>query len=233
MNDAHGKPPDQAEVFWRSEGDAWFRRNKVDLDTGVARDPILKLMESQGLRPRRVIEIGASNGYRLASINERFGSFCLAIEPSLQAIDDGRRRFPQVEFRRGRADAVPVAENERFDVTVVHFVLHWIDRRLLLRSVAEIDRVLEDAGHLLLGDFLPDAPTKVPYHHLPGESVFTFKQDYAALFIQSGLYVNIARMTYDSDDPLSTTVDDPARRCSVACLQKRLDASYVTAQYRP
>ena len=42
----------------------------------------------------------------------------------------------------------------------------------MLRSVAEIDRVLPDGGFLLIGDFYPSLPQRVRYHHLPDQDVF-------------------------------------------------------------
>ncbi len=222
----------QSDLFWRSEGDAWFRRNREAIGAGLEEDPVLRLIAAERLRPSRVLEIGASNGYRLARISETFGCSCVAVEPSAEAIGDGSRRFPSVEFRRGRAERLPVARHESFDLVIVHFVLHWLDRALLLPAVAEIDRALADEGHLLLGDFLPDEPTKVPYHHRPDDDMFTFKQDYSAVFIASSLYRERGRLVYDHARAPDAPAD-PARRCAVVCLQKSLDRGYVPGVYPP
>src|ERR1700712_3304564 len=57
----------QSDTFLRTEGDGFFRRNAA----GLARlerngddDPVLKAIESLALRPKRVLEIGCSNGWR-------------------------------------------------------------------------------------------------------------------------------------------------------------------------
>src|SRR3989344_2198184 len=113
------------------------------------------------LRPKKVLEIGASNGWRLAAIRNLYKSKCLAVEPSLAAIQDGRKLYPKVAFRQGVVSALPVGNKEKFDLVIIHYVFHWVDRKNLLKSVAEIDRVLADGGYLIITDFLPNKPMKV------------------------------------------------------------------------
>src|SRR6185503_8283483 len=123
---------------------------------------------------------------RLAAIHRVTGARTLAVEPSAQAIQDGLANFPFVTFVRGTADAVPL--HESYDLVIVNFVFHWIDRLNLLRSVAEVDRLVRDGGFLIVGDFQPANRVRVPYHHLPDRGVHTYKQDYAELFQCLGLY---------------------------------------------
>jgi hypothetical protein len=70
-----------------------------------------------------------------------------------------------------------------------------------LRSVAEIDRVLGEGGLLLVGDFAPSNRLRVRYHHLPESAVYTYKQDYAAVFLASGLYQPVGLLTGDHAGP--------------------------------
>lgn len=191
-------------------------------------------MRLYGLRPRRVLEVGAANGVRLAAIAEACGADVVALEPSKAAIADGRARFPGVEFVRGSAHAIPL--DEPFDLVIVNFVFHWIDRRSLLRSVAEVDRLLAEGGFLILGDFLPSNLVKVPYHHLPGGDVHTYKQSYAATFVGSGLYHAVCLLT-DAHAPRqdraasSLTADAPEHeRIGAWLLRKALDEHYVEVE---
>ena len=80
---------------------------------------------------------------------------------------------------------------------IVNFVFHWIDRENLLRSIAEVDRLVRDGGWLIIGDFLPSNRLQVRYHHLQDETVFTFKQNYADTFLASGLYHQVSLLTGD------------------------------------
>lgn len=221
----------QDEVFWTTEGDKWFRRNRNSLvdPSRLDQDFVLQMLEQLPVRPQNVVEIGASNGYRLAEIQHRYGSRCLAIEPSEEAITDGRQAYPNVEFRRGLAHDLPINSDEAFDVVIVNFVFHWIDRALLMRSVAEVDRVVQEGGYLILGDFLPDFPTRVRYHHLQDQDMYTFKQDYAAIFTDSNIYSTLLYLTYDHEHTKLIPVTNSMIRCVLTCLQKTLDDRYVIA----
>jgi SAM-dependent methyltransferase len=184
----------QDSVFSDFEGDRWFERNRSALDSfDAAADLPLKLMGFYDLAPRSVLEIGAANGFRLAAIHERTGAKTVALEPSAQAARNGKARFPSVRFVRGTASAAPL--RRAFDLVIVNFVFHWIDRQSLLRAVAEVDRLVSDGGYLLIGDFYPANQLRVCYHHLPTEEFFTYKQNYAATFLASGLYHAVCLLT--------------------------------------
>ena len=189
-------PSDQSDVFIRSEADAWFARNRAAIERfDPETDLVLRLVQLYDLQPRRVVEIGASAGVRLAALADRTAAKPIAVEPSFEAVAYGAARFPSVRYVRGRAEAVGLGSV--FDLVIVYAVFHWIDRARLLRVVAEVDRLVADGGHLVIGDFHPPNRTMVPYHHVPGGEVHTFKQDYAALFAASGLYHVVASLEAD------------------------------------
>jgi len=211
----------QARVFAQGEGDRWFERNRAALLAhDPASDPPMRAIAAQGLRPRSVLEIGAANGYRLAALQRRYGCRAVGVEASRAAVSDGRSRFPRVELHCGLAHEVPL--DEVFDLVIVNFVLHWIDRGLLLRAISEIDRLVADGGFLLIGDFLPAHPTRTPYHHLPGAGVLTYKQDYAAIFVASAGYVTVALETgsHESRQPTARAAD--SERVGVWLLRKQV-----------
>src|SRR4051794_39891209 len=114
----------QDEVFATSEADRYFDRNKAALRAADwSADLPLRLIELYQLHPQSVLEIGAANGFRLAAIVERCGARAVAVEPSALAIEDGKARFPQVEFLRATACEIPL--QGQFDLVIVNFVLHW------------------------------------------------------------------------------------------------------------
>src|SRR5262249_17661350 len=131
----------------------------------------------------------------------------------------------------GISKALPVSET--FDLVVVAFVFHWVSRDALAASVAEVDRVLSPNGYLLLHDFFPDAPTRRHYHHLPEGQAYTYKQDFAALFLSTAGYRHVARTTHHhahshaAEDRDFFSVADVSGDDRVVCdlLQKR--ASYT------
>jgi len=223
----------QEIIFFNHEADAWFNRNAKALGKNLENDFPLKFIDFLKLTPARILDIGAANGYRLAEISRRFRSDkYVAIEPSQEAIKDGQKRFPFIEFRRGLMHDLPIQDDEIFDLVIVNFVFHWISRDKLLSSVSELDRVIADGGYLILGDFLPDVPTKVKYHHLPDEEVFTYKQDYAQIFLSSGLYTRVAQLTFNHDThALAPDVNSDSRGiCS--CLRKNKETLYVIKTFQ-
>lgn len=210
----------QDEAFLHGEADRWFERNQSALGrTGT--DPVARLLELYHLVPRTIIEVGAANGYRVAGLCERTGAHGVAVDPSPKAIEDGRSRYPEVEFHLGVAQDVPV--QGQFDLVIVHFVLHWVGRPGLMVAAAEIDRLVADGGALMVGDFLPETPVRVPYHHLPDQNVLTYKQDYAAMFLATGLYRTAALLTGHYQGELRTGVREHDR-AGWWFLEKRLTA---------
>lgn len=212
----------QTEEFARGEGDEYFERNRqggFDLDT----DPLGRLITAAGIHPASVAEIGASRGDRVAALTRRYGSAGVAVDPSRTAVEEGQRAHPGVEFHVGTMDAVPV--DKAFDLVLVNFVFHWVGRADLLRSVAEVDRLVVDGGHLGIGDFLPPGPAKTPYHHREG--LWTYKQDYPEVFVASGLYCRVLSMNgrYHGETPSGDVA--PGHRAGFALLHKSLSGHYV------
>jgi SAM-dependent methyltransferase len=215
----------QDAIFSASEGNRWFARNRATLQQhDHDRDIPLRLLELYDIHPQQILEIGAANGFRLAVLAKRYGARGVAVEPSTDAIADGQRTFPTIEFVRGTAHELPLQES--FELIIVNFVLHWIDRCHLLRSVAEIDRVLVNGGYLLIGDFFPSTPTKVPYHHLPHTAVYTYKQNYAALFLASGLYHSVSFLSSDHASKTMAGDVDNHERIGTWLLRKQLTENY-------
>lgn len=191
----------QDRIFLDSEGDAWFRRNSHVLlgDDGAwaAHDMPLRLLTFAGLTVDGVLEFGCAAGTRLDLLLQRgIARTAAGTDASAQAIATGRARYPALDLRQA---SVAEGVAGRFDLVIVNFVLHWVDRAALAASLAAIDRAVAPGGWLLLGDFLPDAPRVRDYSHCPG--VFTYKQDYAAAFEALGWYRPTARLIYDHDDP--------------------------------
>ena len=88
----------------------------------------------------------------------------------------------------------------------------------------EIDRVLSDKGILIIGDFMPDSPVKVNYHHVKDEQMWTFKQDYAKIFTSSNLYTLVGFMTGHHETKEFDPNVDSMSRIAVSLLRKNYDA---------
>jgi SAM-dependent methyltransferase len=182
-------------------------------------------MELYCLRPARVLEVGAANGRRLAAIIERYGCRAVAVEPSQKAIEAGRAKFPKVQFMQG--NAAEVSLQETFDLVIVNGVFCWVDRSTLLRSVAQIDRLLANGGFLIIGDFYPTNMLKVHYHHLPDHDIYTYKQNYAAIYLASGLYHAVGMITRDHALIELQAEATESNRFGAWLLRKAIDKLYV------
>jgi SAM-dependent methyltransferase len=191
----------QDKIFAEFEGNAWFRRNRTALlrpnRLDLVADVVAELARNEKLTS--ICEVGCANGWRLARLRDLLGRECrlAGLDPSQDAIQDGRSRYPELELAEGLLTHLPFVE--QFDLVIASFVLHWVDRASLLCSLAEIDRVVRDDGYLLISDFLPDFPQRRVYHHY--DSLFTYKQDYARAFESMGIYRELTRYTFAHDAP--------------------------------
>lgn len=219
----------QDNVFTNSEGDRWFARNRSALnDFDAAADLPLRLLSLYDLRPECALEIGAANGFRLAEIHQRTGARVIAVEPSARAILEGKAAFPSVRFVRGAAHSIPL--RQEFDLVIVNFVFHWIDRTNLFRSIAEVDRLVRDDGWLIIGDFHPMNRMQVRYHHLKDGNVFTFKQNYADTFLASGLYHSVCLLTGGHAGKRLEPAVGEEERIGASLLQKSLRGHFVATE---
>jgi cyclopropane fatty-acyl-phospholipid synthase-like methyltransferase len=181
--------PSQDEVFRRGEADAWFRRNRAALEAfDPNRDPITRAVAQAELQPRRILEYGCSLGRRLSWLTDHYGASGVGIEPSDEALREARARDQRVAWLQGTMDDHPPLPGGRVDLVVCSFVLHWVDRRRLLSSLSNLDAQVEDGGFVVISDFFPDHAQRREYHHLPGQGVYTYKADYPAMLLATGVY---------------------------------------------
>jgi SAM-dependent methyltransferase len=214
----------QDTVFSQGEGDAWFQRNRHPYHP--EQDPLLRTLIFQNIHPREVLEIGASSGARLAEIQQRYQAKAVAVEPSEAAVAAGRKSFPEIEFFISTAKSLPLPD-ETCDCVIANAVFHWIDRKSLLSSIAEIDRVLMPNGHLLIGDFAPYSPKKVRYHHRPDLEIYTFKQDYSAIFLATAGYILLSQQMIDHISRQPSPETGEYERFSISVLKKLPGGTYA------
>ena len=171
----------QSEVFLNGEGDNWYERNKhTELNRTVV-DTILAAVPSAN----RSIEFGCGNGRYIGELHRHLGGRSFGIDPSYKALEQGRQDYPQVIFLQGTTSLLPYTGGG-LDLILFGFCLYVEDRDRLPFTVANADRHLNDGGHIAIYDFDPEHPEKVPYKHVHG--MFTYKMDYAALWLANPSY---------------------------------------------
>jgi SAM-dependent methyltransferase len=207
------------------EADAWFARNRSQLEApSPLRDAVVHRIAGH-LDPERtadVLEIGCGRGNNLLDLARLRPLRAHGIEPSAAAVEQGRGQ-EGLDLRCGTSDLLPWADTQ-FDLVWFGFCLYLVDRSLLMRSVAEADRVLRDGGTLAILDFDPDTPCRRQYHHRSG--LWSYKMDYARLFLANPAYRMVDRLALSHAGPGWS--DDPQERLALSLLRKDTQHAYRT-----
>jgi ubiquinone/menaquinone biosynthesis C-methylase UbiE len=218
----------QKKAFIDYEANQWFERNREKLLEYTAHnDHVISLMLKFQLAPERVLEIGSSAGYRLNAIYEKFPpSKVHGIEPSSHAIDYGKKKYVNVNFIQGTADSMSMFADNYFNLIIVGFVFYVVDRELLIRTIAEIDRVLKNNGHLIIIDFCSEVPVRKNYHHIKTFEAFSFKQSYEQAFLSTCLYNLIDKSSFHHESTLPDANSDLQDLYTISLLRKDLNGNY-------
>lgn len=180
----------QKDVFMSGEGDSWFERNAAYLSGGQS-DVVVQSIERLGFKPARILEIGASNGHRIAALASTLGASAAGIDPSAKAVADGNTRYRDLDLRVGTADSLPF-DDASFDLVIFGYCLYLVDPVLHFRAIAEADRVLKSPGTLLVFDFIEPYPFHNNYSHLAG--VRSHKMEWSRFFLASPAYRMVQRL---------------------------------------
>jgi ubiquinone/menaquinone biosynthesis C-methylase UbiE len=140
----------------------------------------------------------------------------VALEPSRAALLAGAARFPALRRTRATAERLPFARAS-FELVILGFCLYLVDREDLFAVAAEVERVLAPRGHVVVFDFLPDAPHKRRYAH--AEGAFSFKMDHAQMFAWNPAYQRVVQRTFTHPGGDARNPDD---RLAVTVLQRDL-----------
>lgn len=194
---------DIRKLFLESEGDAYYLRNKKSLNEDIGFDVIYYtefLKNSKFSKTNmKILEIGASNGRNLNYFKNNLNCEVTGIEPSSKAIEDGNNKFFNGEniLLKGSSDSLPY-EDESIDVVMFGFSLFWVGRKYLFKSISEADRILKTGGLLFITDF----DTKIPFKriNIHNKDAYTYKMDYANLFLTNPQYYLIEKKNYSHND---------------------------------
>ena len=191
---------EQDKVSKQTEGDNWFKRNKKALNKeSLKKDIVLKVIDLFNIKPEKVLELGCANGYRLDYLRDKYDCKCaVGVDCSKMAIEDGKCRYGKIKLFCGGIDHLNLKDSY-FDLVIVNFVFHWVDRSVLSLALTETDRVLKKEGLLIVGDFFPLSPVRVPYHHVKDKKIYTYKEDYSKMFEKIGCYQNVGRVAAEHD----------------------------------
>ena len=218
----------QKNTFLKYEADEWFNRNKeVILNYQSSNDYVLNLIKDYQIKFGSILEIGCSGGYRLNAIKNSYkNTQVFGIEPSEKAIKYGEQNFKDICFVHGTADDLSYFDDESLDLVIVGFVFYVVDRNILMKVVAEIDRVLKNGGSIIIVDFFSVRSLKNHYHHIADYEAYSFKQNYDAIFTVSKLYHLLDKSTYNHSTKLLDSSNDYNNNYYISLLKKDLNSSY-------
>jgi len=180
-----------------SEGraaDEWFNRNVLTAEVSPSKS--VRLFGPHVQPGQRVLEIGSSNGHQLEKLRLLTQCEGFGIDPSPAAIADGKAKYPDLKLVVGTADKLEFPD-ESFDAVIFGFCLYLIDRSLLMRAVAEADRVLREGGKLMITDFDPAMPHRRPFKHQKG--LWSYKMQYSDLWLANPSYVLAEKISYSHE----------------------------------
>lgn len=194
---------DQKSAFLKREGDHYFERNGAKPAFTSPAVPALQALNLPS--PKRVLEIGCSNGAQLNQIVEAFNAEGWGIEPSQQAVDEGAKKFPHLHLSQGTAELLPYRDSY-FDVVLFGGCLYLCDPADYFAIAYHADRVLAPGGTMIVFDFATDLPHSNAYRH--GEGLRAFKMDFSQMFRWHPRYRLLSRTYYENTEPFTMDAND-------------------------
>lgn len=156
----------QREVFLRTEGDEWYKRNRnYDTNGYVEKDPICIAVENiaDNINGKaNLVEVGCSDGRRLKALKTKYDWSYKGVEPSTKAIESGISDGNNIV--KGSADRLPI-EDKSVDILIYGFCLYLCDRDDLFLISAEGNRVTKDKSWIIIHDFWANKDITNNYHH--------------------------------------------------------------------
>ena len=154
------------------------------------------------------LEIGCGGGANLRHICQTLGvpgKKAWGVEPSAAVVERLRLAYPAMCFHAGELERRETARDllrrhgGPFDLVALCMVLHWVPRDRLLGA---LECAFSLVGRtLMVIDFAPPGPFKVPFHHHRG--LWTWHQTLSPLILATGAFRLVRRLTFDVHDPMT------------------------------
>lgn len=223
----------QSKIFLESEGNNWFERNKLTVNSKMSHhgiEIIKRTLAPYKKNINNILEIGCSNGAKLEDLCKFFSATGSGIDPSAAAIKNGNATLATHNIQLQVSTASNLSyKDSTFDLVYFGFCLYLTDRNELFKAVAEADRVLKNGGFLAMLDFDPAQRHKRAYHHKAG--LFSYKTSYADFFMAGGHYYLVAKESFSHSENYFTI--DSNERVSMCILYKEPDVYLTIEQTSP
>lgn len=203
----------QDDYFLKGEADAYFNRNSRKL-SNVKKDEdfIFSSIVRMNIKPKTVLEVGCANGFRLNWLNQDYNCRVVGIEPSKQAVEDGNKKFPNIELKIGTSDMLEKIESF-FNIIILGFFVYLLPREKLFKLAYEVDRHLEEGVYVVGLDFNTKFPIMNRYAHL--KDIYSFKFDLAKMFTWNPQYMEVFKQIINHDEKPFLGNQDEVIGCTI------------------
>ncbi|MFQ2194262.1 class I SAM-dependent methyltransferase [Aeromonas jandaei] len=195
----------QKDIFIRQEGDSWYERNKHGyIHKKIQDDLVFKALQQVNCNPKRILEIGCANGWRVSALSEHFNASGYGIDPSLAAILDGLKAYPNLQLTQGTAENLPAIEP--VDLIIFGFCLYLCEPNDLFKIASQCHDLLQDKGIIAIVDFHPPhGYYRNEYKHRDG--VYSYKMNYSNMICWHPSYQRIFELVQNHDESSDLTKD--------------------------
>jgi len=220
----------QEDIFSETEANAWFDRNRSSLLAKTREKDLTYQHLSQiipQLNPKKILEIGCGNGYRLNWLAEDFNVTCVGLEPSTNAIQDGKERYQQTDKLTLLSTKVTskfwleefnhLFKNNSLDVVIFGHCFYLMSPEIYFLITYQIDQVLREHGIIVIFDF-DSYPQRRQYQPYKKEQMWSYKMDFSQLFTRNPMYKLIKKDFVNYEEGLS--IGDVHNDCSLSVIRK-------------
>jgi SAM-dependent methyltransferase len=151
---------------WNESAAAWIADMGAEGD--FARQFVLDppMIARIGRKPyRKALDVGCGEG-RFCRILKQHGIEPVGIDPTQALIERARQQDPQGDYRIGKAEHLD-SPDQSYDLVVSYLTL--IDIPDLQQAIAEMDRVLQPGGTLLIANLTSFTTAGPPPGSIPGQ----------------------------------------------------------------
>ncbi|MEA3352851.1 MAG: class I SAM-dependent methyltransferase [Campylobacterota bacterium] len=186
--------------IWTDESDNYTKRAQdINSDMFCLKNSeqhsknIKEIIDRYTTLTENFLDVGCAFGRSINALKEIYkDSYFYGIDPGTETIDLARENIDseRVFFINGFSHDLPY-EDDKFDVVIFSMVLQWLPRKYLIRTIAEVDRVLKTGGVVYIQDFLPNKPITSQSRH--DNEIYIFKNDYSSFFTAFSWYKEVYR----------------------------------------
>ena len=199
----------QDNFYKKKESNYYFKRvssnQLLNKELRPSKVEILKLLKNKiNLKNKKILEVGCFIGDLLYFLKKKYNCKVSGIEPSKLACKYAKETFKlKIEnntFAKSKKFPLSKKNFKSYDVIIIDDVLSWVDRNLILQTIASVDWLLKTDGFIFLRDFSPNLSFAVKNHHWKNEKIYNFKQagGHKTFFINSGKYEIIYSKVYQT-----------------------------------